>query len=62
MSTVQSPCTKICVIEPITKLCKGCDRTLDEIAEWGMASDPRKQQIIDDIARRRGQMRTAVTK
>lgn len=62
MPPVQSPCTNVCVIDPVTRLCRGCARTLDEIAEWGMASEARKEKILADIAQRRAQASTAVTK
>jgi predicted Fe-S protein YdhL (DUF1289 family) len=31
---IESPCTQICVVHPVRKLCIGCGRTLDEIARW----------------------------
>ena len=29
---VPSPCTRVCVIDPVSGFCRGCLRTLDEIA------------------------------
>jgi predicted Fe-S protein YdhL (DUF1289 family) len=29
-----TPCIAVCVIDPATKLCLGCGRTLAEIAHW----------------------------
>lgn len=31
---VESPCIKVCSIEPRTGFCRGCGRTLPEIANW----------------------------
>ena len=31
---IDSPCIKICVIQPETRLCTGCLRTIDEISAW----------------------------
>jgi uncharacterized protein len=31
---IETPCIKICVIEPETGFCIGCGRTRDEIASW----------------------------
>ena len=31
---IESPCLKICVLEPGSKLCRGCGRTIEEIAGW----------------------------
>jgi predicted Fe-S protein YdhL (DUF1289 family) len=52
-SSPASPCTDICIINP-NGLCRGCTRTLDEIAEWGAASDDRKRAILAAVALRRG--------
>lgn len=38
----ETPCIAVCFIDPETKLCFGCGRTLPEIARWGkMASAER---------------------
>jgi predicted Fe-S protein YdhL (DUF1289 family) len=40
---IQSPCVKICVIHPETRLCVGCLRSIDEIGSWSrMTPDDRK--------------------
>ena len=31
---IESPCTQVCVVHPTVKLCIGCGRSLDEIANW----------------------------
>ncbi len=60
---VPSPCVSICRMDPALGgdderaaggLCVGCLRTLDEIVEWGTASNERKRVIVDAVARRRG--------
>jgi len=33
-----SPCVGICLMDPATKICRGCLRTIDEIAGWYEAS------------------------
>lgn len=33
-SAIESPCVKICVIDPSTRICEGCGRTLAEIGAW----------------------------
>jgi uncharacterized protein len=30
----ETPCLAVCMIDPKTKLCFGCGRTLPEIARW----------------------------
>lgn len=40
-----SPCISVCRMEPSTGLCKGCLRTLDEIAAWSTLDDAGKRSI-----------------
>jgi predicted Fe-S protein YdhL (DUF1289 family) len=32
--SIETPCIAVCIIDPKTKLCLGCGRTLPEIARW----------------------------
>lgn len=45
-SKPSSPCTKICVLDDGTGLCRGCGRTRGEIAAWGMMSEPERRAIM----------------
>ncbi|WP_225207015.1 DUF1289 domain-containing protein [Novosphingobium huizhouense] len=47
-----SPCIGVCTVDPATRTCGGCRRTLDEIAAWFTASAAQKHAILADIARR----------
>jgi predicted Fe-S protein YdhL (DUF1289 family) len=52
----QSPCKKICVIHPESRLCIGCLRTRDEIAAWpGMTSEERRE-VMAGLSGRQGQL------
>lgn len=31
---IESPCVRICVVHPETRLCTGCARSIDEIGRW----------------------------
>ena len=35
-----------------TGLCRGCYRTLDEIARWGTMSDAERQEVVAKLAER----------
>ena len=48
LPAVESPCVSICRMKD--GLCEGCGRTLNEIAEWSMASDDRRREILARIA------------
>ena len=58
---IGSPCTGVCRIDPRSRLCSGCLRTLDEIAQWGGADDRRKQGILDNVQARRRALPAAPT-
>ena len=48
MSEIESPCVKICVVEPDSGYCIGCGRTCDEIAGWiAMEPDQRRHVMIE---------------
>ena len=32
--SLETPCIAVCMMDPKTKLCFGCGRTLPEIARW----------------------------
>ena len=51
---VASPCTKVCTLDPATGLCRGCSRTLDEIAAWSTLDDAGKRAVLAAVAARRG--------
>jgi hypothetical protein len=42
---VPSPCVDVCEIEPESGRCRGCRRTLDEIAVWGQMHEEDKREI-----------------
>ncbi|HTO40942.1 MAG TPA: DUF1289 domain-containing protein [Rhizomicrobium sp.] len=43
---IETPCINICVIDPKTRLCTGCARTLEEIAHWGSYDSETRKQIM----------------
>ncbi|MCB1959801.1 MAG: DUF1289 domain-containing protein [Rhodocyclaceae bacterium] len=53
--SVESPCVGICQMNPDTGYCRGCLRTIDEIAVWSQADDALKQTIMKIVAGRRAQ-------
>ncbi len=52
MQPVPSPCLKICVYDPALGLCRGCKRTLDEIARWGGMDDRERLRVLAALERR----------
>jgi uncharacterized protein len=47
-----SPCTGTCTLDPVSKLCRGCARTIDEIMAWPAASAVQKTAILRDVSER----------
>ena len=50
---IASPCIDVCRMDAGTGLCRGCLRTLDEIAAWGRLSGSMKRRVLADIEARR---------
>ena len=50
---VPSPCLGICIVDPATRQCRGCLRTVDEIARWWEASAAEKRTILAALAARK---------
>jgi uncharacterized protein len=49
---IESPCNKVCAVDPISALCVGCGRTLAEIAGWLGLSAPERVRIMAELPRR----------
>jgi predicted Fe-S protein YdhL (DUF1289 family) len=52
MRTPSSPCTGVCRIDAATGWCRGCARTLTEIADWPMLSPREKEALLQRLAQR----------
>jgi len=50
---VASPCVRLCAVDPRTGLCRGCWRTLAEIAAWPTLDDDGRRRILEAIGARR---------
>jgi predicted Fe-S protein YdhL (DUF1289 family) len=48
-----SPCLGICLMDPATRQCRGCLRTVEEIAAWYEASPAEKRAILAALEVRR---------
>jgi predicted Fe-S protein YdhL (DUF1289 family) len=49
---MDSPCEKICVVDPPSGLCLGCGRSLAEIARWTAYSDGERARIMAELPAR----------
>jgi uncharacterized protein len=57
MPPVESPCTKICTLDPVSRLCLGCGRTLLEIERWGAMSATERAQVMSQLPARLARLR-----
>jgi len=49
---IDSPCVKTCVIDPGTRLCVGCLRSIDEIGAWSQMAPPARRAVMDALPAR----------
>jgi len=52
MPAIQTPCIKVCIVEPRSGLCAGCGRTTAEIASWTAFSDAERSHIMAKLPAR----------
>jgi len=48
----ETPCVAVCMIDPKTKLCFGCGRTLPEIARWHAMASAERLSVMAQLAAR----------
>ena len=48
-----SPCLGICLMDPKTRVCRGCLRTIEEIRDWYTATPAEQRAMLDQLAARR---------
>ncbi|SFS07122.1 DUF1289 domain-containing protein [Yoonia litorea] len=53
---IDSPCIKICVIHPESRLCTGCLRSIDEITAWSRMSPEARKTVMAELPSRAGQI------
>lgn len=50
--SIESPCIQLCQIDPERALCRGCGRTLQEIARWSAYTSAERRRIMNDLPAR----------
>jgi predicted Fe-S protein YdhL (DUF1289 family) len=59
---IVSPCTNVCEMDAATGLCRGCFRTLGEIAAWGALDDDARRAVMAELPGRRARVEPAGTR
>jgi predicted Fe-S protein YdhL (DUF1289 family) len=49
---IESPCVKICTLDTRAGMCRGCGRTLAEIADWVRMSAEARVRIMAELPAR----------
>jgi len=49
---IQSPCLKICIVDPKSRLCMGCYRSIDEVRDWSRMTDQQRSAIMEELPAR----------
>lgn len=49
MTAIESPCNKVCAVDPTAALCVGCGRTLAEIGGWIAFSADERARIMAEL-------------
>jgi uncharacterized protein len=52
MATADSPCVKVCVLDPAHGICLGCGRTMAEIGGWLRMSDDQRIAVKRELGPR----------
>jgi predicted Fe-S protein YdhL (DUF1289 family) len=56
---IESPCNRVCTLDPDTDQCLGCGRSLAEIMAWTRMSEAERARIMDDCKQRLARRRAA---
>jgi predicted Fe-S protein YdhL (DUF1289 family) len=46
---IETPCEKICVLDPASGLCRGCGRNLTEIERWTAYSNGERARVMAEL-------------
>ena len=52
MESLETPCVKVCTYDAGAGLCRGCGRSLEEIAAWGSMSAQARHTVMQELPNR----------
>ncbi|MFN4355903.1 DUF1289 domain-containing protein [Parvibaculum sp.] len=44
--SIKSPCLRVCAVDGRANACRGCGRSLKEIANWGAMSEAERDDVL----------------
>jgi uncharacterized protein len=54
---MESPCVKVCVINPDNGYCEGCARTIKEIAQWSRYTAQDRSRVMIELEDRKSRLK-----
>ena len=60
MAEIETPCDKVCTLDPASGLCLGCGRSIAEIERWTAFNDAERSRVMKELPRRLEALRTRV--
>jgi len=56
---IATPCVQLCKIEPTTRLCRGCLRSIDEITSWRRMEPAERTRVMAELPSRLSELAKA---
>ncbi|MFG1462955.1 DUF1289 domain-containing protein [Xanthobacter sp. DSM 24535] len=56
-AAIETPCVKLCQVDPLSSLCVGCGRTTQEIGGWISMSPARRSAVMAQLPERLQRLR-----
>lgn len=47
-----SPCISICLLDPVSGFCRGCKRTIEEVAGWTSMNEEQRRAVMAQLPQR----------
>jgi uncharacterized protein len=57
MAEIETPCNKVCAVDPVSGLCVGCGRTVAEIAGWIGFTATDRTRVMAELPQRLAKLR-----
>lgn len=57
MAEIETPCNKVCAVDPVSGLCVGCGRTVAEIAGWIGFTAADRARVMAELPQRLAKLR-----
>lgn len=59
---IETPCIQVCTLDPRTDLCRGCGRTIDEVAGWSRMTAEERRRIMAELPARQTTVKARLEK